>query len=161
MTGNTGVINSSPLILLGKLRRLDILEQMTPSVFVPEAVFREIEVGVYKDATAKSTLAWADSRRISDIDVPHSIVAWDLGPGESQVIAHCLVKSCRAILDDGKARACAITHSVKVIGVLGILLRAKEQGVISAARPLVMQLRAQGSFLDSRLIEQSLANIGE
>jgi predicted nucleic acid-binding protein len=161
VNGKTAVIDASPLILLGKLRRLDLLENLLQNVFVPAAVYREIETGTVKDNAARLTLAWADSRRIADIEIPGSIAGWDLGPGESQVLAHCLDKSCRALLDDGKARACAITHAIKVTGVLGIVLRAKQQGLIPAARPIVMQLLALGSFLGEELIERSLTKAGE
>jgi predicted nucleic acid-binding protein len=90
-----------------------------------------------------------------------TILAWDLGAGESQVIAHCLEKGRRAVLDDGNARACALSHSIPIIGTLGIVLRAKKQGLIPAARPVIEQVRTAGSFLDDELVEQALAQIGE
>ena len=90
MSVTTWVINASPLILLGKLGRTDLLEGLAQRILVPDAVFREVDAGV-DDAGAQASLVWAQSRRVSDVLVPSSILGWDLGEGESQVLAHCLV----------------------------------------------------------------------
>ncbi|MGH8594095.1 MAG: DUF3368 domain-containing protein [Gammaproteobacteria bacterium] len=48
-----------------------------------------------------------------------------------------------------------------MIGTLGIMLRARKHGLVPAARPLVEQLLAAGSFLDEELVQQALAQVGE
>lgn len=161
MPGERWVVNASPLILLGKLRRLDIIEALASSVAVPESVVREVSAGLRKDETGSRTLAWASARQVADVVLPVSIANWDLGSGESQVIAHCLARAQVPVLDDREARACAVAHSLPLIGTLGIVLRAKKRGLISAARPLADQIRAAGSFLDDELVEQALALVGE
>ncbi len=161
MTGERWVINASPLILLGKLHRLDLLEALTAGVVVPASVLAEVAAGQGKDATTEATLAWADTRRVLDVSVPVTVANWDLGPGESQVIAHALADALVPVLDDGEARACALSHSLPMIGTLGIVLRARKQGLVPAARPLVEQILAAGSFLDEQLVEQALAQVGE
>jgi predicted nucleic acid-binding protein len=98
---------------------------------------------------------------IKDILLPESIIRWDVGAGESQVIAHCLVNRCRAVLDDARARSCALAHNIRVIGSLGIILRAKQNNLIPYARPLVEQLRTSGSYLDEKLIKKALKMVNE
>ena len=159
--GERWVVNASPLILLGKLRRLDIVEALASSVAIPESVLREVSAGLRKDETGNATLDWASARQVADVPLPVSIANWDLGAGESQVIAHCLVEGQVPVLDDREARACALSHSLPLIGTLGIVLRARKRGLIPAARPLVNQIRAAGSFLDDELVEQALAQVGE
>lgn len=90
MPGERWVLNASPLILLGKLRRLDIVEALASSVVVPESVVREVRTGLRKDETGSATLDWASARQVADVPLPVAIASWDLGAGESQVIAHCL-----------------------------------------------------------------------
>ena len=82
-------------------------------------------------------------------------------PGEGRVLNHCLAEARIPVLDDREARACALAHSLPLIGTLGIVLRAKKRGFIPAARPLVDELRAAGSFLDDELVAQALAQVGE
>ncbi|MGH9890653.1 MAG: DUF3368 domain-containing protein [bacterium] len=123
MTGEGWVIDASPLILLGKMQRLESLEALTASVAVPECVLAEVASGHGQDATTAATLAWAEARKVPDLRVPVIVTNWDLGPGESQVIAHALAEALIPVLDDGEARACALSLSLPMIGTLGIKSR--------------------------------------
>lgn len=161
MIEETWVINASPLILLGKLGRTELLEQLAKQIIVPQAVLREVTAGRTADAGIGDTLAWARNRAVEDVLVPKSICGWDLGAGESQVLAHCILGRYRAVLDDGEARAAAKVHSVPIVGSLGVILRARKAGLISAARPLVEQLAESGSYLSTELIRQALIKVGE
>lgn len=161
MSSRSWLINASPLILLGKIGRLDLLESLATSLAVPQSVIREIGAGAESDATAVATAAWVQTRAVADIPLPASVVHWDLGAGESQVIAQCMAGDAVAVLDDGEARACAQSHGLPVIGTLGMILRARQQPLIPAARPLVAQVLAAGSHLSRELVEQALAQVGE
>jgi len=99
--------------------------------------------------------------QIKDIAVAASIEHWDLGQGEAQVIAHCVDGSRWAVLDDRAARRCAAAHDVRVIGTLGVVLRAKKRGQVKNARPLVKKLVAAGMFVGDEFVEGVLASIGE
>jgi predicted nucleic acid-binding protein len=46
-------------------------------------------------------------------------------------------------------------------GTLGVVVFAKAQGSIPAARPVVEQLRQQGMYLSDSLMNQTLALVGE
>jgi predicted nucleic acid-binding protein len=77
--------------------------------------------------------------------VPPIIQSWDLGPGESAVLTWAYVNtSTNVILDDLAARRCALALGIPVQGTLGIVLTAKQRGVIPAARPVIEQLRLYG-----------------
>lgn len=83
------------------------------------------------------------------------------GPGESQVIAHCLSETQRAVLDDAQGRQCARAHGLAVIGTLGIVLSAKRQGMIPAARPVLETLHRSGMYLSDQVLTEALTLIGE
>jgi predicted nucleic acid-binding protein len=155
------VVNASPLILFSRIARLDLIERLAPTILVPDAVIEEVRVGERKDRTAATAVEWADKYRVADIAVATSIEHWDLGPGESQVIAHCIGGSRWAVLDDRAARRCAAAHNVPVIGTLGIVLRLKEKRLIESARPLVSELVSAGMFLDDDFVDGVLASVGE
>lgn len=160
MSQKVWVINASPLILLGKLGRTDLLEGLAQQVWVPDAVYAEVAAG-RDDVGAAASLVWANARRVPDVVLPASILGWDLGAGESQVLAHCLAGACLAVLDDGEARAAAKVHSLPLVGTLGVILRARQAGLISAARPLVERLLESGSYLSADLVRLALAKVGE
>lgn len=160
MSSQVWVINASPLILIGKLDRLDLIQQLASQLIVPSAVIQEISAGIC-DATTTRTIDWAAQFVIPDKPVSPSILSWDIGAGESQVLTHCLSSDRTAILDDGAARAAAKAHQVQLLGSLGIILRAKVSGLIPAARPLIEQLVACGSYLSADLVSAALHKVGE
>ncbi len=161
MIKQTWVINTSPLILLGKINQIMLLQQLASRLIVPESVFQEIARGEPSSFSQK-TLDWAKQHVKPDINVPISILNWDIGAGESQVLAHCLhYPNCKAILDDGQARAAAQSHHIQPLGTLGIILRAKRSGLVAAAQPLIEQLLVNGSYLSHSLVQAALLNVGE
>jgi predicted nucleic acid-binding protein len=82
------VVNASPLILFSRIARLGLIERLAPTILVPDAVIEEVRVGDRKTGQAATAVEWAEKYRVADIAVAASIEHWDLGPGESQVIAH-------------------------------------------------------------------------
>lgn len=155
------VVNASPLILLARIGRLDLFERLAATIIVPNAVRDEVRAGDGRDASAATALAWIEPRSTRDVIVPTGVEHWDLGAGESQVIAHGLAGSRWVVLDDRAARRCAVTHDLPVIGSLGVVLRAKKRGVLEVARPWVTKLIAAGMFVDAQLMTDALATVQE
>jgi predicted nucleic acid-binding protein len=107
-------------------------------VVIPEAVIAEIHGHGEDDPTVKAVLALDWLIIQSAPDIPSPIIAWDLGPGESAVLTLALAApGSRAVIDDRDARRCARSLSISFIGTLGLVLLAKEEGRIAAARPIV------------------------
>ena len=154
------VVNASPLILFSRIDRLDLIEDVAPAILVPNAVIEEVRAGQHKDRTAARAMEWAGGYRVEDIAVAASIEHWDLGTGEAQVIAHCVDAPRWAVLDDRAARRCAAAHDVRVIGTLGVVLRAKNRGQVESARPLVKKLVAAGMFIGDEFVEACLPASG-
>jgi len=82
------------------------------------------------------------------------IAAWDLGLGESYVLSWCERHSDYvAILDDGMARKCANILGIRVMGTLGILMLAKQQGHLDTLSPLLTQLAQNGFRINAKTFE--------
>lgn len=159
---DTWVLNASPLIALGRVQCLGLLDDLAPAILIPDKVLKEIEAGSLKDPDTAAILGWAGPFRAPRVPVPDSVAGWDLGAGEAQVIALCLQdRSRQAVLDDGDARRCALTLGVSMIGTLGILLQAKRKGLISDVRPWTERLVSSGYYLEHALLERVLAKTGE
>ncbi len=156
------VINASPLIFLSKGRYLSLLKILGSEIIVPQAVAQEIQFYGQDDITYQQ-LCSQDWLKIRAVDsVPTIIQNWDLGKGESEVLAWgYLYKGTEIILDDLAARRCAITLKIPVRGTLGIVLLAKQKCVIPQARPIVEQLRETGMYLSNSVINQALKLVGE
>lgn len=160
--GKRWVVNASPLILLGKVKRTPLLLGLAEELIIPDAVAREVQIKADGQRSLEELQSEANVRVASRIDIPRQIAAWDLGRGESEVLAQALdLKADRAVVDDLEARRCAQALGVEVIGTLGIVLRAKRKGLIQAARPILMNLRRVGLYVSDDLLEKALAHLEE
>ena len=155
------VVDASPLILLTRIGRLDLLRE--DQVTVPESVLGEIEAGSGLDQTASILKAGGTHFDIvPDLVVPPELVLWSLGRGETQVLARCLAGSGReAVLDDRAARRCARSLGILTTGTVGLVLRAKKRGQLHQARPVVEDLVSAGLYLTAEVQEQVLGEVGE
>lgn len=156
------VVNASPWIFLGKVDRHELLRIATPSVAIPNAVVEEVQAGLLPSEPPHRRILppWVDV--LEDVPVPLEIAAWDLGAGESQVLARVSERPGRiAVVDDLQARRCARILGLPVLGTLGIILLAKREGVIERARPLVEHLLRVGLYLGEDLVRTVLAEVGE
>lgn len=156
------VVNASPLIFLSHIDALPLLGHLATEVRVPVSVRGEVLAKPGSEAMLVR-LDRANFLRVEpDLPLPLDVAGWDLGAGESQVLAHALTLSgCEAVLDDLQARSCARSLGIPVVGTLGILLRAKKAGLIAAARPLVEELLDRQLYLSRNLVEKGLAEVGE
>lgn len=122
------VINASPLIYLSRGGCFDLLQVTGDHVFVPESVANELRQRGEDDpaVSAMNRASWLSV--VVDPPIPQLVQAWDLGRGESAVLAWALSHpGTEAIVDDMAARRCAALLSVPVRGTLGIILAAKQQ----------------------------------
>jgi predicted nucleic acid-binding protein len=159
----TWIVNASPLILLGKINRLDLLAALAPSLVIPAAVRSEILAGPDLDsAKAWIKSAYGSAHVMPEVPLPTEILAWDLGAGETAVLALASTRtSSVCVLDDLAARNCAAVFQIPVIGTLGILLKAKVGGLIPRLKPEIELLLTVGSLLSPSLIQQALTLAGE
>ncbi|GCL42557.1 DUF3368 domain-containing protein [Dolichospermum planctonicum] len=155
-------INTSPLIFLTKGGFLHLLQIVSPEIIVPQAVSTEIQAYGETDITA-FTLAktyWLVVKETPS--VPGIIQTWDLGAGESAVLTWAYVNpGTEVIIDDLAARRCATALGIPIRGTLGIVLTAKQRGIIPSARPVLEQLRLRGMYLSDKVINQALTLVGE
>jgi predicted nucleic acid-binding protein len=156
------VVNASPLILLAKIEALELLMELAEEIAVPAAVRMEASAGPGNPAQLQRFLRRRAMRPRADLLVPEEIAGWDLGAGEAQVLAFAVANpGWESVLDDLEARSCARSLRVPLTGTLGVILRAKQAGLVAAARPLVENLLRKGAYLSRDLIDVALAKVGE
>jgi predicted nucleic acid-binding protein len=156
------VVNASPLILLGKIGHVALLGKLSDELIVSDVVAREVGAKPEGERVVSEVASLPGARFAAEVSTPSEISAWNLGRGESQVLALAAVSvRSRAVLDDLEARRCAQSLGLPVIGTLGVVLRAKRKGVIDRAHPIIDQLRRVGMYVSDSLIEQALAHVGE
>lgn len=129
---------------------------------VPEPVAREILKRGGEDITAQAVADTAWLKIVESPKVPGLIQSWDLGPGESSVLAYAYFHpGVTAVIDDEAGRNCAETLGLPLMGTLGLVMNAKKRGLIPAARPVVALLKQHGMYLAEKTIDQAMMLIGE
>jgi predicted nucleic acid-binding protein len=156
------IANASPLILLARSGHFDLLRAAGKRVLVPAPVISEIERRGEADVTVLA-LRQADWIEVVPAPpIPPAIAAWNLGPGESAVLAHAASHpGIVAILDDRPARRCAELLSIPVRGTLAVVVAARRNGAISHIRPVVEALRKAGMYISQHIVDEVLAVVGE
>lgn len=139
------VLDSTCLIGLERIGRLEILPALFEPVIIPPAVDREF---------AKQA-EWLSVEVRFDRSLT-SVLLMGLGAGESEAISIAKGLGIRIATDDKQARAAANALGLKVIGTVGILLRAKSAGVIDQIRPMLDGLDENGFHISRSLREEAL-----
>ncbi len=155
------VSNTTPIISLLKLNRLDLLQQLYGQIFIPTAVYDEIEAGkskkYYKDL---STIDWINIVEIKDKQAVKYFLDLDAEESEAIVLANEL-NADMIILDEKLGRYHAKHADLKVTGTIGILIKAKTEGFIEKLKPLLDELTDKEVWISEKLKQEILRKIGE
>jgi predicted nucleic acid-binding protein len=156
------IVNASPLIFLGKAGRIELLRTIGATrILVPETVFEEVAHCGHTDVAARALLGSDWIERTPAPVAPTSVIEWDLGAGESSVIATALRHpESSAVIDDLCGRRCAHALGVDVIGTLGVVIAAHRRGAIENPREVLLELRATGMWLSDAVIARALQLAG-
>ena len=144
----TIVSNTSPITNLAGIGKLDLLHQLYGSLTIPHAVYNEMAaIGRTVPGTLEvQTLPWITTQSVTNQNQVTALRA-TLDQGEAEAIALALELNAELlIIDESPGRAIARQYSINITGVLGVLLEAKQQGLIVAAKPLMDQLINEVQF---------------
>lgn len=149
--------DSSALVALSIMDKLDLLENIFGKIYVPQAVYDEVTIS-YKPQSVK--LKNFLTNKIVSVEVGISQIG--LGKGELEAIA--LYKNLEAkflFIDDRRAKSFATLNDVNVIGSLGVMVLAKELGKVKTIRNDLEKLLDSDIFISKSLIDRVLVSVGE
>ncbi len=158
----TLIFNASPLIVLAKADLLDLLLPLGNQIWIPQAVVTEVSAVNNPADPARRWLADKDAMIYAPISILPFVMAWDLGDGESEVLSLAdTIHDSFAVLDDQAARHCAQAMGLASIGTLGLILMAKQNGLIQSARQALDDVIAAGLFISQNHVDSILRQAGE
>ena len=156
------VSDTTPLISLLKIGRLDLLQKLFGEVHVPRAVFAELTQNPRFTEEAEQvrscpflTLATASEERVRGIIAETGL---DLGESEAIVLAESLGANL-TLIDEIRARAVAKERGLRITGTVGILDRAFRLKYLTTeeTRRCAEALRASGRYISGGLLDGLLA----
>ena len=155
------VSNSSPLIHLAKIKKLDLLKEIFGKIFIPKAVYDECVVESFKEANEIKKSEWIIVKKIKNEDLKKALSIY-LDDGEAEAITLAIEEKADLILlDDYDAREVARKYGLHITGVIGILLKAKYMKKIRRVKPYLEKLRGTGFWINDDLFLKILKEIKE
>lgn len=146
------ISDASCIIALEDIGELRILKGLFSQIIVTDIVKEEIQaelpnwIKVSKDYEEREL----------------KILKLELDVGEASAIALALKNpGSRIILDERKGRNVAKRLGLKVIGTLGLIVRAKQKGIISSGKDVLTKLEEHGFWLSDRMRKSLLEKLGE
>ena len=153
------VSDTTTLIILGKLGRYDLLENIFSKIYIPQEVMKEVNIksdGVYEKIEQNSLF---ETKEISDMAL-FSLLDGILDKGESEAIVLAKELSLILLIDEKKGRGIAKNMGLDIIGLLGILILNVKKSLISNREALVILEEIKGlKFRISQKLEESFLNI--
>jgi len=159
------ISNTGPIIGLAKIDKLSLLKELAEEVLIPPLVYRELlgKCGWESSRIDLAINSFIKVTELSEISNEIKQVISTLDGGEKQVISLGSVTSGQLILllDDKAGRNAAKKLGLATTGLVGVLIFAKEKGLINEVSSLLEELRIQGYWLGDSLIRIAKNLAGE
>lgn len=141
------IADTSCLIVLTKINELDLLNLLYKNIVTTKEVAKEFD---------EPLPTWITLNEISDKHV-QQLLELQVDAGEASAIAFALeTDDCTIILDDFKARKLAKKLGLKITGTIGIVVKAKQKGVIPSIKPYLEKIRNANFYLSAEIELQAL-----
>jgi predicted nucleic acid-binding protein len=142
------IADSSCLILLTNIDKLDLLASLYSEVLITDAVQFEYGLPPPSFISIKNPV---DAEQLNSLQR-------SLDPGEASSIALALENpGCQIIIDEKKGRRIALAMGLDLTGTLGVLTEAAKRGLLLADRQLLTELETHGFRLSTDLKNEFLS----
>lgn len=158
------VSDTSPVSNLILIERLDILRKLFTEIIIPTAVDAEIralkqfdiDLSEYETAEWIKVSAPTNLQKVQTLQI-------NLDEGEAQAIALALEINCDLLLMDERIGTnIARQEGLQTVGLVGVLIKAKEEKIIKEVREVLNELRnVAGFWLGNKLEKKILEELGE
>ncbi len=158
------VSDTSPVLNLARIGRLDLLPSLYHQILIPSAVYEELtrsksDLPPGMDPASQPWLMVAtvnDQKRVQELR-EHL----DLGEAEAIVLAIEL-RAELLLVDERRGRRVASAAGLAVTGLLGVIATAKRAGLVDLAKPLLDELIQSARFwIGPDLYAEVLSELGE
>lgn len=160
------VSDTSPISNLIIVGYIYLLPQLFGKVILPDAVYQELLANRNDHPVTQTvqTLGWLEICSVTD---PQQVEAlerdYNLDPGEASAIVLALeLQATQLLIDERLGRVEAKRRGLRITGILGILLTAKQQALVSEVQPIMDALTQQANFrISPQLYSEVLHLAGE
>jgi len=157
------VSDASPLILLAKIRRLDLLKKLYSEVLIPREVEKEVTRREASPIISGIREGWIKVKELKlSSEVKEMGENLGLHEGEMYALSLALHANIKEVLADDKlARVTARILGLKAIGCLGVVMKAYETGVITRIEAVnaIQKLVKAGLWISPEVLGEVLTSL--
>ena len=158
------VSDSSPLIALARINRLDLLHSLYERILIPTEVHHEVTVAGHhlpggREVRVADWVEVVERRSSGGQSLEQACEGLGRGERGSILLAKALSADL-VLLDEWKARRAARSAGLSVVGCLGVLEVGARKGIVSDLRSAYRDLLREGIRFDIRLLQESLDRLG-
>jgi len=155
------ISDTSAITNLIKIEQVEILKILFEEVIIPEAVLYELSK-VDKNRETISSAGWIITKKVVDRALVEKL-SKTLDSGESEALALAIDLSPDYVIIDKKmGRAIAEKFGIRKIGLIGILIKAKQHGIVDNVKSYLDQLINQADFfISDKLYKDVLYQLNE
>ena len=126
------ISDTSCLIILSKIGELDLLQKLYKTIVTTLEIAEEF---------GEELPNWIEILTVKDIS-KQKILELQIDKGESSAIALALEnQNSKIILDDDKARKVANKLGLDFTGTIGVIIKAKLDGIIPSIKPYLQKIK--------------------
>lgn len=154
------ISNSSPLICLSKINRLDILRKLFKKLIIPEAVRNEV---IIENKIDSLPIEKAIKDRWIKIENPQKENNLSLGDGENSAISLAIEKRGQLIIDDARAIKIARSLNIPIIRTTTAVLMAFQNKILTKKQALeiIKELVENGYYISPKYYSELIENLIE
>lgn len=155
------VSDTSPITNLIQIGKLELLRQLYHRIIIPPAVYAELAFLEHQKSLLEKE-DWIEPNEIHDQTLLPALLQ-RVDRGEAEAIALAIeLKANLILMDEQTGRRVAEEFGLKITGVLGVLVQAKQNGLISDVKFFMEKLRNEASFrIHPQLFDDILKMVGE
>jgi len=152
MNSKAVISDTSSLIALESIMELELLQKMFREIYITDEIQKEF---------GSKLPSWIKVKKLHDRTMLQ-VITLELDLGEASGIALALeMPDSLLIIDEKKGRNYANRLGINMIGILGVLIRAKEKGIIETLKPILNKLNDCDFRMSEKLVNDVLKRVGE
>ena len=157
------IVNSTPIIALCNIGKLHLLRSLYGQIIIPQAVYDEV---TSKPDSAciqlKQEMDWIIVESIHNFGAKRMYQAkLHAGEVEVMILAQECPKADLLIIDDAAAKKTAKFLGLTVTGTLGVLLKAKQLGLLNNVTDCLKEMQSCGFYISPKIANLVLKQAGE
>jgi predicted nucleic acid-binding protein len=148
----TIISDTSCFIILSKIGEIELLYKLFGKVVTTPQIAEEF---------GEQLPDWVEIKSVSD-EYKQQLLELQIDKGEASAIALAIEnKDCLLILDDYKARKLAVKMNLNITGTIGMLIAAKNKGVIPSIKSLLEKIKQTNFRISPELELQAILEANE